>query len=134
MPIIPKASLNGYQVGKVHTEHAVRCPAVDQPCVRGIASVRHPDRREVSSTLIGRIFVGRKFEFGAISATGSLQQSPISFVLEFWKIGDCRLCVGDCRGLVCVDIGSDDLIDAIPTFHGFPRRSRVFGIRDNAYR
>jgi len=53
MPVAPEVPADGHRVGEVHAEHPLGRPAVHQVGVGGIASVRHPDGREVGAPVIG---------------------------------------------------------------------------------
>ena len=53
MPFLPKISPNGDAVSEVYAKHPGRRPAVEEPCVGGIGSVRKPDGCEMGSPVIG---------------------------------------------------------------------------------
>ena len=55
MPLLPKIPSDGDAVCQVHGEHSRRRPAIQKPCVGGIAAVRVPNGREVGAAVVGAV-------------------------------------------------------------------------------
>ena len=118
MPFFPQVTGDAHGIRQVHTEHSCGCPAVQKPCIRRVAAVRVPDRREVGRAVLGAVGIIFESEGGTLAADAAVQQSPEAFVPEFREIGHSILCRRDSRALRGRYSGRHFLLNSVPAFHG----------------
>lgn len=114
MPVLPQVAPYGHAVCKVGRQHSIRRPSINEPCVDGIGSVRHPDRAEMGAVFIGGVVVFLELK---PPRTHTLQEPPVGFVAKLREVADRILRLGDRRALVGADTSGDGLIDPVPRFH-----------------
>ena len=61
MPVTPKLSSNLDAVCQIHTQHSRWCPAIYQPYIGCITSIRVPNRCEMGFPVIGAVLIFFKF-------------------------------------------------------------------------
>ena len=131
MPVIPKASLDAYRVGKVHGKHSGWSPTVDGPGIRRIASVREPDGREMRPAIICQHLLGlnaNKELYPPLFLSNCRQK--VSY--RNWEICDSCLCVGYRRRLIGTTLAVVNWFTPI-RFHGLSGCCRTLGVRNNTH-
>ena len=116
MPLLPKIPSDGDAVCQVHGEHSRRRPAIQKPCVGGIAAVRVPNGREVGAAVVGAVGIGFELEGRASPGDFCLQQPPIVLIAKLREIGHGVLRRRDSRTLICGDFCGHLLLNAIAAF------------------
>ena len=131
MPLLPEIAPDGDTVRQIHGEHSSRRPAIQKPCVRGIAAVRIPDGSEVGTAVVGAVGINFELEGRASPRDRCLQQPPIGLIPELRKIGHSVLGCRDSRTLICGDFCGHLLLNAIAAFQrGCGRRGALLVRRD----
>lgn len=133
MPVTPQVPVNGNGISQIHGEHPSRCPAVKQPGIRCVASIRIPDWGEVGSPAISAVAVLLKFMGHIITAVHPLQKSPEFLILKLRKIGHGILSWCDCKTLIGADMGYYFFLESITGFHRPFRSGRRLLIGCNSH-
>ena len=86
MPVTPQVPINGNRIIQIHGEHSSRCPAIQQPSIWRITSVRIPNWCKMRSPLIGTVTIFLKLMGHIIADIHPLQKPPKPLILKFRKI------------------------------------------------
>ena len=116
MPFLPQVAGDAHRIGQIHGEHTCRCPTVQKPGVRCIASIRIPDGGEMGRTVIGAVGVFLEGESRTLPADAGLQQTPEAFIAKLREVGHRVLRCCDSRTLGSGHPGRDSLLNAITAF------------------
>ena len=134
MPVFPEIARDLNGICEVHGQHSCRCPAVKEPGVWRIASIRIPDGGEVGRPVISAVGIILEGEAGAFAADASIQEPPEASVVELREIGHGILRRSHSRTLGSADIGGHGLLNAVTAFCSRGARCRRHVVWSNVHR
>ena len=133
MPVTPQVPINGNRIIQIHGEHSSRCPAIQQPSIWRITSVRIPNWCKMRSSLIGTVTIFLKLMGHIIADIHPLQKPPKPLILKFRKISHRILRRCHCRTLIGADMSCYLFLESITGFHRPSRSSRGLFIGCNSH-
>ena len=133
MPVTPQVPINDNRIIQIHGEHSSRCPAIQQPSIWRITSIRIPNWCKMRSPLIGTVTIFLKLMGHIIAAIHPFQKPPKPLILKFRKISHRILRRCHCRTLIGADMCRYLLLESITGFHRPSRSGRRLFIGCNSH-